>query len=65
MPQQDTTTPKQCSTCAGCGKVADDDEQTPWTYWTDLPMKSAGAVLVGIVRPLTCPTCGGSGEATS
>ena len=53
----------KCEKCDGCGKIADSDEQEPWTAWTGLPLHSAVAVLAGIVKPITCPACSGSGEA--
>jgi hypothetical protein len=46
-----------CPTCEGCGQIANDDSQTPWSAWLDLPLKSSAAVLMGLVRPLPCPTC--------
>jgi hypothetical protein len=53
----------KCQKCDGCGKVADTDDQEPWTTWTSLPLHSAIAVVAGLVRPMTCPQCGGSGRA--
>ena len=54
---------EQCRKCDGCGRVADSDSQEPWTAWRDLPGPSAAAVVLGIVRPILCPVCGGTGEA--
>ena len=51
----------KCMTCDGCGKVANDDEGTPWTYWAELPPGADIAVRLGIVKPQTCPACGGDG----
>lgn len=51
----------ECLKCDGCGKVANDEEQTPWKYWIDLPVHSAAAILSGVVRPLECPACNGKG----
>ena len=45
----------QCSQCAGCGKVCNDDYPTPWRYWP---------VLTGKVSGLSwhlCPVCDGDG----
>lgn len=53
----------KCGTCDGCGKVADDADRTPWSVWESLPVRSAGAVMLGLVKPVACPDCGGSGEA--
>lgn len=58
----DSTTEIECPNCAGCGRIANDDEGTPWKYWAELPVQSAIAVIAGIVRPLPCPECGGSGK---
>ena len=56
-------TGKLCPTCNGCGLVANDDQQTPWNEWASLPVGGAGAaVVLGLVRPLPCPQCGGSGR---
>lgn len=60
MSDQPTT---ECPTCAGCGRVANDDERTPWKYWAELPLQSSAAVLLGVVRPVSCPDCGGTGVA--
>lgn len=51
-----------CSKCEGCGKVANSDDQEPWTYWENLPLKTAMAVTLGLVQPVDCPLCGGSGK---
>ena len=52
----------KCRQCDGCGKVADTKDQEPWTAWTSLPLQSAGAVVAGLVKPIECPACGGTGE---
>lgn len=51
----------KCTNCDGCGKVADTEDQEPWTAWTSLPLHSSAAVLTGMVKPIPCPECGGSG----
>ena len=48
--------------CEGCGKVADTEDQEPWTAWLELPLQSAGAVLLGAVTAIKCPECDGTGE---
>jgi transposase len=53
-----------CPQCEGSGQVANDDEGTPWQHWLDLPLHSASAVLLGVVRPITCPTCNGTGRVS-
>lgn len=51
----------KCQRCAGCGKLADDDDETPWVYWAELPSPSNLAVVMGIVTPHDCPECEGTG----
>lgn len=53
---------RECLTCDGCGQIANDEDRTPWRYWLDLPLKSALAVTSGVVGPIACPTCGGTGK---
>lgn len=55
------TTETKCTKCDGCGKVADSDDEEPWTVWTSLPLHSSLAVLMGLVKPKDCPECGGKG----
>ena len=52
---------EKCMKCDGCGRVADDDEETPWRYYEELPVKNAAAVFMGLITPKPCPECGGSG----
>ena len=52
---------RKCGKCDGCGKVADTDDQEPWTAWLNLPLGSSAAVVMGLVKPIPCPTCEGSG----
>lgn len=51
-----------CTKCDGCGRIANDDEGTPWSFWESLPIRSGAAVLMGLVRPIPCPRCNGSGD---
>ena len=53
----------RCERCEGCGQITSDDGGTPWIHWSNLPLSSAGAVLLGVVKPLVCPECNGSGRA--
>lgn len=52
----------RCDKCDGCGKVSDNEDEDPWTRWMKLPLESAAAVVLGIVKPKPCPKCGGTGE---
>lgn len=56
-----TQVTKPCTRCRGCGQVADTPDAEPWTVWMDLPVRSAVAVVAGLVRPKPCPTCDGAG----
>jgi hypothetical protein len=51
---------RPCDRCDSCGQVANSDDQEPWTVWLDLPLRSAAAVLIGLVRPIPCPACQGA-----
>jgi hypothetical protein len=53
----------KCETCDGCGRLADTEDREPWTVWTSMPLHSSIAVLLGIVRPIECPDCKGTGKA--
>lgn len=53
---------RMCQRCQGCGQIANDDEGTPWTYWAEMPVANAFAVVAGIVRPMKCPDCDGVGK---
>mgnify|MGYP001578388989 CR=1 FL=1 len=58
-------TSQKCERCDGCGRIADSESGEPWTYWMELPLRSSVAVLCGIVKPISCPACGGSGSKES
>jgi ribosomal protein S27E len=51
----------ECMRCEGCGQIANDDDGTPWTVWLQLPLESSVAVLSGLVKPIKCPDCQGTG----
>lgn len=55
----------KCERCDGCGRIADSEDGEPWTAWTSLPLHSSAAVLAGLVKPIPCPKCGGSGQLVS
>lgn len=54
-------TPVKCQRCDGCGKIANTEEGEPWTAWAELPFPASVAVRMGLVKPVTCPACGGDG----
>jgi len=51
-----------CTRCEGCGKIADSPDGEPWIRWLVLPVQSATAVLLGLVNPIPCPACHGTGK---
>ena len=51
-----------CDKCDGCGKVADTDNQEPWWIWEQMPDGLNLAVKLGLVKPINCPKCDGSGN---
>lgn len=64
-PEQQGATEVDCPSCDGCGKVANTEEREPWTAWMSLPVGSAIAVVMGIVRPITCQRCSGTGKVSA
>lgn len=52
---------QRCDRCMGCGKIADSDDGEPWSDWEALPPGSDAAVKLGLVKPIPCPDCGGTG----
>ena len=52
---------EECPMCKGCGKVASDDEKTPWSDWLALPLRNSAAALLRLVKPIPCPRCRGLG----
>ena len=50
-----------CGRCDGCGQIANSDKGEAWTSWSSLPPGSDIAVKMGIVKPIPCPACAGSG----
>lgn len=52
----------KCDKCDGCGQIADSEDHEPWTAWANLPPGSDIAVKMGLVKPITCPKCGGGGS---
>lgn len=54
----------RCPRCLGCGQLANSDDREPWSAWSDLPPGSDLAVRMGIVQPIPCDECGGTGQAS-
>lgn len=55
----------ECERCRGDGRVADTEDQEPWKDWLELPARAATAMLLGLVKPMPCPACNGSGTTPS
>ena len=58
---------KTCDVCNGEGNTDNNEdlaERGPWSYWAKLPVQSALAVIVGLVKPTKCYACNGTGEET-
>lgn len=53
---------EKCERCNGCGRIANDEDGTPWSAWESLPPGSDLAVRLGQVLPLKCPKCKGKGK---
>jgi hypothetical protein len=35
----------------------------PWTHWQELPTAASFAIRLGLIFPIECPECGGTGKA--
>lgn len=50
-----------CGRCLGW-KMVDNGEMQSWKHWAELPQRSAVAIQLGLVRPIECPDCKGTGR---
>lgn len=50
-----------CFRCDGCGQIANTNDQEPWSAWEKLPESAKLAVRLGIVSPIPCHDCDGTG----
>lgn len=50
-----------CQTCLGWKRV-DDSEGCSWKYWAELRPPANVSVQMGLVKPIECPDCGGTGQ---
>lgn len=51
-----------CTRCQGWKRIDNGSEGISWKYWAELPAGSDIAVKLGIVKPIECPRCKGSGQ---
>jgi hypothetical protein len=57
----------KCYTCDGEGRTdsnQDIAERAPWSFWENLPPGSDLAVRLGLVKPMDCAKCNGTGQVT-
>jgi DnaJ-class molecular chaperone len=52
----------QCTWCNGEGQVANSEQREPWSTWASLPIGSDLAVQLGLVKPIPCEVCDGTGD---
>lgn len=53
---------QKCMRCDGCGSISDSEDGEPWSVWENLPPGSDVAVRMGLVNPVECPECRGTGQ---
>ena len=53
--------PDACTLCLGWKRVDDGADGISWKFWAELPAPQAIAVKMGLVKPIVCPRCGGTG----
>lgn len=53
---------KDCQRCSGEGRIANSDDGEPWSMWASLPPGADAAVRAGLVKPIPCPSCNGTGQ---
>jgi DnaJ-class molecular chaperone len=56
---------EECQRCLGGGRIANSEAGEAWKYWQELPPGSDLAVRLGIVFPIDCPACNGTGRRQS
>lgn len=54
--------PDPCPQCLGWKRIANDDDQSSWKYWAELLLPANIGVQLGIVYPIMCPKCLGTGR---
>jgi len=51
-----------CTLCEGWKRVDNGDDPVSWKDWEGLPYANALAIRLGIVKPIRCPRCNGTGK---
>ncbi len=51
----------KCKLCQGWKRIDNGDEGISWKFWDELPSPSNIAVQMGIIKPIECPHCHGTG----
>lgn len=59
------TGPDPCRHCLGWKKIANSTDGESWKYWAELPSPENLAVVIGVVFPVDCPRCQGTGKEPS
>lgn len=54
--------PAPCQRCSGEGQIANTEDGEAWSSWASLPPGSDLAVQLGLVQPIPCPACTGTGR---
>ena len=57
--------PDACRHCLGWKKIANSDDGESWKYWAELSSPENLAVVLGVVFPIDCPRCQGTGKEPS
>lgn len=57
------TGPDACPHCLGWKRIASGEEGASWKHWAELPSPEDLAVRLGVVYPIECPSCKGTGIA--
>lgn len=55
-------TTEKCPACEGEGRVANTEDKEPWSAWETMPATAKAAIHLGLVRPVDCIPCGGTGR---
>jgi len=50
-----------CQKCWGWKRIDNGRDGISWKHWAELPPESDIAVRIGLVKPIECPRCHGTG----